>query len=96
MLLLPIELSPQVVKPILDTIICPTRDYFGHFCPLGSAGGEEAVDGGIFNGIPVGEFEAGVEVVYVAFPTLLAGTMRGHALGDDAPLERRFHFKDHV
>jgi len=95
MFILPLELPPQVVETVFDPVVGASGDHFGHFRPLASAGVVEVEYLGVFGGGPVGGFETGVEVIYVAFAALLPGPF-GHGLCHEGPFHRHAHGLYHL
>lgn len=69
------QLPSQIVEPIFNAIVGATGNSATHFGPVTSTDVVEIKNGGIFYGTPICYFEAWIEVVHVAFPTLLAGSV---------------------
>lgn len=70
---LPFELPPKVVEPVLDAIVGAAWDHLGHLGPLTTGGIVQPEDGGILHGGPLRRLEAGVEMIDVSLAALLAG-----------------------
>mmetsp|Transcript_46621 Transcript_46621/g.98939 ORF Transcript_46621/g.98939 Transcript_46621/m.98939 type:complete len:408 (+) Transcript_46621:42-1265(+) len=106
-LLLPLQLSLEVVKPVLEVVVRPAGYDLGHLGPLGAYRGVEPPYGRVLQGAELGVLEPGVEVVDVSLAALLARPLGGlsvedrrgvvaQGLGDDGPLERMLHLEDEI
>jgi len=95
MLILPLQLPPQVVKPIFNPVIRPAGYHLRHFGPLTSAGVVEVEDLGVFGWGPIGRFKAGVEMVHIPLAALFPGAF-WHGLCHERPFHRHAHRLHHI
>mmetsp|Transcript_1160 Transcript_1160/g.2526 ORF Transcript_1160/g.2526 Transcript_1160/m.2526 type:complete len:458 (+) Transcript_1160:115-1488(+) len=103
-LLLPLQLTFEVVKAILEVVVRPTRYDLGHLRPLRSYRRVQPPDGGVLERRELRVLQPRIEVIHVPLPTLFPRPLRRvavhqrraevrQALRDDAPLERMLHLQ---
>jgi hypothetical protein len=95
MVVFPFQLTPQIVKSILNPIVRPSRDHFAHLSPVTSTRIVKRKDGGIFHWTPVCHLETWIQVVDVSLAALFTTSFgEGHA--NDTPLHGHFHRLDQL
>jgi hypothetical protein len=95
MVIFSFKLTPQIVKSILNPIVCPSWNHFAHLSPVTSTRIVKRKDGGIFHWTPVCHLETGIQVVDIALAALFPTSFwEGHA--NDTPLHGHFHRLDQL